>query len=65
MIILESGWIINFNDGFIIAFSEEKYKEYTKTHDKNDVLSEEHWFNIKDGMKQKGLKELHLAKGEK
>ena len=61
---MKSGWIIRYNDEFVVALSEEKYREYSTSHDKNNIIVEEHWFNIESGMKQNGIKELLLAKGE-
>lgn len=46
---MESGWIINFNDGYRVIISEEKYK-IVKSNIEN-IRSEEHWFDIKEALK--------------
>lgn len=53
MLVLEkkqSGWIINFKDGNKIALSENAYEKYNEENNKKLVSSEEHWFDIQNGI---------------
>ena len=43
---MKSGWLIKYKDGGMIFFSEEAYLENAKKKDTNDILCEEHWFDI-------------------
>ncbi|MEN2468208.1 hypothetical protein [Ornithinibacillus sp. JPR2-1] len=43
---MKSGWIINFKNGTRVILSERAYKRYVKETPKQDVQSDEHWFDI-------------------
>jgi hypothetical protein len=55
---VKSGWIIRYIDGYKVAIDEAKYEQWNLDKNKNDVLCEEHWFDIKEGMKMNGLKNM-------
>lgn len=46
---MESGWIINFKDGYSVILSEEKYQRIISKIE--NVRSVEHWFDIKEAIK--------------
>ena len=46
----QSGWIINFKDGSKLALSENAYEKYNEENNKKFVSSEEHWFDIQNGI---------------
>ena len=49
---MRSGWIINFNTGTSIILNEKAYEKYQKETPKEDVRSEEHWFNLDQAIKE-------------
>lgn len=55
---MESGWIINFKNGTSIILNEKAYKKYEKETPKEDVRSEEHWFSLKQAIKENPELEL-------
>jgi len=53
-----SGWIINYKDGESVIFTEERYKEYEATVDYSLVASEEHWYSIKEAIRNNPTLEI-------
>lgn len=49
---MESGWIINYKDGFKAILTEEKYISYREIRDVEKIESEEHWFSIEDAKRK-------------
>lgn len=49
---MKSGWIINFNNGYRVILSESAYKKYEKETPKENVCSEEHWFDIEKAIEK-------------
>lgn len=49
---MKSGWIINFNNGYRVILSENAYRKYEEETPKEDVISEEHWFNIEEAIRK-------------
>lgn len=46
---MKNCWLINFKNGYKVILSEEKYrKHYLKETPKEEVMSEEHWFEMKN-----------------
>lgn len=43
---MKSAWLINFKNGYRIILSESAYKKYQLETPKEDVESEEHWFDM-------------------
>ena len=50
---MESAWLIRFKNGNKVILSEKVYKEkYLKETPKDIVKIEEHWFNVKDCIRE-------------
>lgn len=49
---MRSGWIINFHTGIRIILNEKAYKKYNMETPKEDVKSEEHWFDLAKGIEE-------------
>lgn len=49
---MESGWIINFENGSRIIYSEAAYKNFLNNTQISKVKLEEHWFNIEQAIKE-------------
>ncbi|CAN7413540.1 hypothetical protein LJR015_004050 [Peribacillus frigoritolerans] len=49
---MKSGWVINYKNGNSDILSEEKFKIYDANKNKDDVLTEEHWFSIEDAKRK-------------
>jgi hypothetical protein len=49
---MRSGWKINFKNGYRIILTEKAYEKYQKETPKEDVRSEEHWFNLDELLKK-------------
>ena len=43
---MKSAWLINFKNGNQVILSEKSYLKYEKETPKEDVRSEEHWFDM-------------------
>jgi len=43
---MKSGWIINLKSGARIMLDEKAYEKYQNEPPKEEVKSEEHWFDI-------------------
>lgn len=55
---VKSGWIVRYFEGYKVALDEAKYEEWNLDKNKSDVMCEEHWFDIKEGMTMNGLKSM-------
>lgn len=53
-----SGWIINYKDGHREAMCEAYYKVWSERNIKDTIQSEEHWFDISDGMRKYGIETI-------
>lgn len=49
---MESGWIINFENGRKIIYTEDAYKEYVSSTQTWKVRSEEHWFSLEQAIRE-------------
>lgn len=49
---MESGWIINFKDGFRAILTEDQYKIYERSQDMDKVEYEEHWFSLAEAKRK-------------
>lgn len=48
---MESGWIVNFNDGSKVIMSEKAYKWFNDGACRN-VRVTEHWFSLDDAIRK-------------
>lgn len=47
-----SCWLVNFEDGGKIIFSEKQYQKHKEVRDVTEIESDEHWFLMNECVKQ-------------
>ncbi|MDU4476649.1 hypothetical protein [Clostridium sp.] len=63
--VMPSGWIINFESGQRIIYTEEAYEEYMNSTQIWKIRSEEHWFSLEQAIKENPTLEVKRTINEK